>query len=414
MHLYALDVPSRLVSIDEGALSYHHLRTCHLYDEVRFIEGDLLKFREKWKRFGCSIVCDGWSDARNRPIINIMVSCIYGSMFLKYVDTSGEVKTCEYIFEILKEAIKDSILNQALKVTTFVTMRPSILALFRKHSSKDLLKPAQTRFAYMFIMLSNLLDERVYNGMRSMVVSVEYTRKKVCQTRKAKDVSGIVLSAFFWRSAREIVSICAPILKEVKSLCVKRWDMMHSPLHAAAYVLHPIWREKCPDDDGEVSDGWMDVLKRYTHGDLEKQGILMDELDKYKSIEGTYQRPLARDEKRMHYALRNKLLPKNTEKLVYIHTNLRLATKIKERGFEKIEVTLDTIEHEKDDDRLLTLQKSKEGEGMLDSTTPILERLTLRDDNPLFAHDDDDDDDDDDPPHGNDDVGEEDIQLDDD
>ncbi|KAH7438536.1 hypothetical protein KP509_04G019100 [Ceratopteris richardii] len=378
-------------------------------------------------------------------------------------------------------------------------MKPSILALFRKHSSKDLLKPAQTRFAYMFIMLSNLLDERVYNGLRSMVVSAEYTRKKVCQTRKAEDVYGIVLSAFFWRSAREIVSICAPILKvlrladregatmglvyeltdrmieqishidgienarleEVKSLCVKRWDMMHSPLHAAAYVLHPIWREKCPDDDGEVSDGWMDVLERYTHGDLEKQGILMDELDKYKSIEGTYQRPLARDEKRMHYAvkwwesfeartpnlqklalrvlsqgtcaspcernwstfslihtkLRNKLLPRNTEKLVYIHTNLRLATKIKERGFEKIEVTLDMIEHEKDDDRLLTLQKSKEGEGMLDSTTPILERLSLRDDDPLFAHDDDDDDDDDDyddAPHGDDDVGEEDIELDDD
>ncbi|KAH7284565.1 hypothetical protein KP509_34G060300 [Ceratopteris richardii] len=106
---YFLDMVSAIGRVGSSYKppSYHLLRTRHLCDEVRFIEGDLLKFREKWKRFGCSIVCDGWSDVRNRPIINIMVSCIYGSMFLRSVDTSGEVKTGEYIFEILKEAIKD-------------------------------------------------------------------------------------------------------------------------------------------------------------------------------------------------------------------------------------------------------------------------------------------------------------------
>ncbi|KAH7299757.1 hypothetical protein KP509_24G027400 [Ceratopteris richardii] len=91
-------------------------------------------------------------------------------------------------------------------------MKPSILALFRKFSAKDLLKSAQTRFAYMFIMLYNLLNERVYNGFRSMVVSLEYTRKKVSRTQKAEDVSSIVLSASFLRSAREIVNVCAPFL----------------------------------------------------------------------------------------------------------------------------------------------------------------------------------------------------------
>ncbi|KAH7423049.1 hypothetical protein KP509_12G037100 [Ceratopteris richardii] len=325
-----------------------------------------------------------------------MVSCIYGTMFLKSIDTSCQVKSGEYIFEVLKDAIMDvgpsnvaqvcmdnasncvragylveqewphifytrctchcldllfedigalawvkPVLAQAMKIVTFVTMKPSILALFRKCSAKDLIKPAQTRFAYMFIMLSNLLDERVYNGLRSMIVSSEYTRKKVSRTQKAEDVSSIVLSAFFWRSAREIVNVCAPILhvlrladregatmgfiyeltdrmiekigkldgidnvrlEEVKALCIERWNMLHSPLHAAAYILHPIWRERCLEKDGEVNDGWMDVIERCTHNDVDKQGVLFDELHIFKTMSGTFGRQLAKDPKRMHHGV---------------------------------------------------------------------------------------------------------------
>ncbi|KAH7331552.1 hypothetical protein KP509_20G039900 [Ceratopteris richardii] len=85
--------------------------------------------------------------------------------------------------------------------------------IYRKFSKKELVKPAQTRFGYMFIMLSNLIDEKVYNGLRNMIVSIEYTMKKVSKTKKAEHVSSIILSPFFWRSCREIVHICAPILK---------------------------------------------------------------------------------------------------------------------------------------------------------------------------------------------------------
>ena len=257
-------------------------------------------------------------------------------------------------------------------------------------------------------------------------------------------MSSIVLGSSFWQDARVIVKICAPILKilrladregatmglvyeltdrmvekiqsvegvessklaDIKALCVNRWDMMHSPLHAAAFVLHPIWREKNPDSDKEVHDGLMDVMERFTKFDVEKQGILCDELDIYKSMAGTFARAIAKDQKRMHQGVkwwetfgahtpklqqlalrvlsqgtcaspcernwstfslihtkrRNRLLPKNTEKLVYIHTNLRLISKFKERGFEKIEITLEMINKEKDDDRLLALQETTEGD----------------------------------------------------
>ena len=223
--------------------TYKALRTTELNNEVVCIEQELLDLQEKWKKYGCSIVCDGWSDTRRRPIINVMVSCIYGSVFLKAVDTSGQYKSGEYIFEILKGAIQvvgpdnvvqvcmdnasncvragelveqewphifytrctchcldllfedigqlawvKPVLAHATKVVTFVTRKHTVLALYRIFSKKELVKPAQTRFAYMFIMLANLLDERVYNGLRRMLVSDEYCRKKVSCTVKARGV----------------------------------------------------------------------------------------------------------------------------------------------------------------------------------------------------------------------------------
>ncbi|KAH7315063.1 hypothetical protein KP509_21G032000 [Ceratopteris richardii] len=230
---------------------------------------------------------------------------------------------------------------------------------------------------------------------------------------------------------------------ETLGLLALKWS------HSYTYSVQVKVVQYGPDDDGKVNDGWMNVIERYTHGDLEKLGVLMDELYKYKSIEGTYQRPLSRDEKRMHYAMKwwesFRTRTPNLQKLALrvlskgtcaspcernwstfslIHTKLR--TKLLPKNTEKLdlkrlnfEVTLDMIEDEKDDDRLLILQKSKEGEDMLASTTPILERLTLIGDDPLCphddnAHDDDDDDEDDHDAHDDDDddVEEEDIYLD--
>ncbi|KAH7438304.1 hypothetical protein KP509_04G009500 [Ceratopteris richardii] len=315
--------------------SYHNLRTRQLYDEVMCTKNDLLQMREKWKQFGCSILCDGWSDTKNRPIINIMVSCIYGTMFLKSIDTSCQIKSGEYIFEVLRDAIMDvgpsnvvqvsrmashilhrctchcldllfedigalawvkPVLTQVMKIVTFVTMKPSILALFRKFSAKDLLKPAQTRFAYMFIMLSNLLDERV---------------------------------AFFWGTyTQNLQALALRILSQgtCASPCERNWS---------TFSL-------------------------------------------------------------IHTKRRSKLLPKNTEKLVYIHTNLRLAMKIKEKGFEMQEATLEMIEKEQDDERLLQMQKSVEDEEIpLNSITSITERYVHGDEGPSSTHHGDDDDDDD-------------------
>ena len=236
--------------------SYHALRTTELMDEVKCVDHDIMGVREKWKKYGCSIVSDGWSDTRRRPIINFLVSSIHGTVFLKSVDTSGEYKSGEFIFQHLKQVIIEvgptnvvqvcmdnasncvvagelverewptifftrcachcmdllfedigklpwisNVLEQALQVVTFVTRKSIVLALFRKLSKKDLVKPAKTRFAYHFIILNNLLDERCTQGVRRLMIDEKFVRMKASKTVQAIAVNDIVFSNSFWQEA---------------------------------------------------------------------------------------------------------------------------------------------------------------------------------------------------------------------
>jgi hypothetical protein len=55
--------------------SMHDLRGSLLQKEVQSIEEYLRDFKVSWAKTGCTIMSDGWSDGKNRTIINFFVSC---------------------------------------------------------------------------------------------------------------------------------------------------------------------------------------------------------------------------------------------------------------------------------------------------------------------------------------------------
>ena len=62
----------------------------------------------------------------------------------------------------------------------------------------------------------------------------------------------------------------------------------------------------------------------------------------------------------IHTRRRNRLSPCHVEKLVYLHTNLRLLKRIKERSYTPLEITMEMVDKEEDVERLLNLQKERE------------------------------------------------------
>ena len=63
--------------------------------------------REKWKTYGCTIMCDEWTEPTKLSIINLMVYSKGSIIFLKSVDASYKIKDNKYIYGLLKYVIKE-------------------------------------------------------------------------------------------------------------------------------------------------------------------------------------------------------------------------------------------------------------------------------------------------------------------
>ncbi|XP_015960985.1 uncharacterized protein LOC107484947 [Arachis duranensis] len=85
------------------------------YDEMRVhLLADLKKecqllvegYRSSWKRTGCTLMADGWTDQRQRTLINFLVYCSAGMSFVNSVDTSDMIKTADTLFKLFAEVIE--------------------------------------------------------------------------------------------------------------------------------------------------------------------------------------------------------------------------------------------------------------------------------------------------------------------
>jgi len=89
------------------APSLESIRTNLILESVEDAMLMLSEFHSSWVEIGCMIMSDGWTDQRNRNLINILVSCPVGTMFLKSVDASDKVKTTQIICQMMEEVVQE-------------------------------------------------------------------------------------------------------------------------------------------------------------------------------------------------------------------------------------------------------------------------------------------------------------------
>jgi hypothetical protein len=86
---------------------FNKLRTTLLQHEKTNIERLLAPFKTTWHTKGVTITADGWSDAQQRPLINFIAVTKEGPMFLRAINTEGDIKRKEYIAEKLMSIIEE-------------------------------------------------------------------------------------------------------------------------------------------------------------------------------------------------------------------------------------------------------------------------------------------------------------------
>ena len=61
---------------------------------------------------------DGWTDQRNHTIINFLVFCPWGTMFLKSFDASDRVKDAHLLFHLLDEVVEEVGVENVVQIIT--------------------------------------------------------------------------------------------------------------------------------------------------------------------------------------------------------------------------------------------------------------------------------------------------------
>ena len=98
--------------------SYHELRVPLLKKELEYTKGLLRGHEEKRIKYGCSIMSDGWTDRKNRTLINFLVNCSLGTQFVRSVDASEYMKTGQKIFELLDSFVEEIGEKNVIQVVT--------------------------------------------------------------------------------------------------------------------------------------------------------------------------------------------------------------------------------------------------------------------------------------------------------
>ncbi|KAI0529136.1 hypothetical protein KFK09_001683 [Dendrobium nobile] len=265
--------------------SYYKLRVNLLRDCKDECKLLIDSYKRSWSEIGCTLMDDGWTDNRNRTLINFLVYCPRGVAFLKSVDASDitkDAKTlcslfCEVVQwigphnvvqlvidnaanykkagELLHERfgniywspcsahclnliLKDignmshiqDLAQRASKVTIFVYNHIFVLAWLRKRDGwKEIIRPGATRFATTFITLKSMADHKL--DLQAFITnsdekpSLGFLYDGMYKARKAIKL--------MFRNAKRMYKPYTSIIK-------RRWDrQLRQGIHCAAYFLNP-------------------------------------------------------------------------------------------------------------------------------------------------------------------------------
>ena len=62
----------------------------------------------EWGKNGCSIRSDGWTDRKQRTLVNFFANCSKGTMFMQSIDASSRIKMGEKMFKLLEKWVRES------------------------------------------------------------------------------------------------------------------------------------------------------------------------------------------------------------------------------------------------------------------------------------------------------------------
>ncbi|CAN1156905.1 hypothetical protein LINPERHAP2_LOCUS21216 [Linum perenne] len=183
-------------------------------------------------------MADGWTDNRQRSLINFLICSPKGISFVKSVDASGFSKTGENLCDLFDSVIQwvgpenvvqvvtDNASNydicalpnvarvakSASKITTFLYNHGVLLHWLRQRPSwKEIVRPSATRFATTFLTLDSIVRQRL--DLESLMVDESYRESALGKSNNGVQVKEIIFDRAFWEECTSIVELTESLVK---------------------------------------------------------------------------------------------------------------------------------------------------------------------------------------------------------
>ena len=101
-------------------------------------------------------------------------------------------------------------IRRARAAVNFVINHRLTLSMHRRNATRELLRPCETRFATFYITLKRVVEEKT--SLRSIFCNDEWERSHLSKEEKGKNVEEIMLGNSFWQNAEKVLKICGPIV----------------------------------------------------------------------------------------------------------------------------------------------------------------------------------------------------------
>lgn len=89
------------------APSYYDFRGCLPENEKAKCSKRLGEFRGLWAQTGCILTSNGWTEQKGRTLVNFLVNCPKGAMFMKFVDASLHIEDAMLLYDLFDVIIQE-------------------------------------------------------------------------------------------------------------------------------------------------------------------------------------------------------------------------------------------------------------------------------------------------------------------
>jgi hypothetical protein len=302
--------------------TYHELRGPILQNEKTDCTQRLQELRDSWQFTGCTVMSDGWTDGKGRTLLNFLVHCPRGTMFLKSVDASAHVKDATLLCDLLDgfiqevgpqhvvQVITDNAANyvaagrmlmsryptlfwtpcaahcldlmledmgkldwiketidSARSITKFIYNHASVLSMMRQFTGdKELVRPAITRFATSFISLRSLLNSRW--ELQTMFLSPEWRALSFSSKPEGQAIMRLVAyQDSFWDAVNEVCTISEPLVKVLRLVDGDKPTMgyLYEAMDRAKESIRAYYVDKGDQGHERKEMIWMVIDDRWNH-----------------------------------------------------------------------------------------------------------------------------------------------------